>query len=101
MCSHYHVNDVIILFIFLSFCKQITPSTFARIFCTFPHFLWPKSCALKYANRRLETEMAPSVTEIQPTVRSVFLRDDAAAFNTFREILSGSGTEGKRTAEIW
>jgi len=74
---------------------------FRPIFCTFPHFLWPKSCALKYANRRVETEMTPSVTEKQPTVRWVFLRDDAAAFNMFREISSGSGTEGKHTAKFW
>jgi hypothetical protein len=56
---------------------------------------------VKYANRRLVTEMAPSVTERQLTVRSIFLGDDAAAFNTFREISSGSGTEGTHTAKFW
>ena len=67
---------------------------FRPICCTFPDILWPKSCVLKYANRRLETEMSHSVTEKQPTVRSVSLRDNATAFNTFRELSSGSGTEG-------
>ena len=93
------MNDVMVLFIFVCFCKQITPSTFDRFFAHFLTFCGPK--ALKYANRRVETEMTPSVTEKQPTVRWVFLRDDAAAFNMFREISSGSGTEGKHTAKFW